>query len=260
MTSLNDQRAAINVEALQVRLGGRAVLQNVNTTVHTGEFAALIGPNGAGKTTLIRALLGLVKTTGSAQVHGRVGYVPQTRAFAWDFPVSVAQVVQLGLLPTQKLLHLTSAGDIERVERALDLVGMTSMSQRQVGELSGGQRQRVLLARALVTDPDVLILDEPFTGLDQPTIDTLTDLLQRLTESGKTTLMSTHDIGQALDTADRVILLNRTVHAQGHPRGLADPQVWVDAFGVRASSPLIATVHAVISRREQLAHAVEVAS
>ena len=196
-----------------------AVVWDVNLTVSPGELHVLLGPNGAGKTTLFRGILGLLPTTGRA-TFGRIGYVPQRHEFAWDFPITVDRCVGTGLRKY----------DATAVEEALTHVGLTDLARRPIGELSGGQRQRVLIARALVSRPDCLLLDEPFTGLDFPTTDALLQLFEDLSAG---ILMSTHAIAEALTACDRASLFNRTIVATGTPEELSrNTSAWQDTFHV----------------------------
>ncbi|WP_194947884.1 anchored repeat-type ABC transporter ATP-binding subunit [Actinomyces trachealis] len=231
---------ALEVTGLAVDLGGRQVLHGIDLTVHPGELVGLIGPNGAGKTTLLRAVLGLTpRRTGTVQVSGQIGYVPQRHEFAWDFPISVreavlgAVTVRLGLLRRPRKEHHVA------VERALLRVGMDSLGARPVGELSGGQRQRVLVARALALEPSVLLLDEPFTGLDMPTQELLMDLFKDLAAEGCAVLMTTHDLIGARAQCDRLCLVNRTVIAVGTPAEVSDADTWIRTFSVRPDNPLL---------------------
>jgi manganese/iron transport system ATP-binding protein len=136
------------------------------------------------------------------------------------------------------------AADHRAVAEALDRVGMTALRRRPVGQLSGGQRQRVLIARALALQPTVLLLDEPYTGLDMPTQESLTTLFTELSGEGRAVLMTTHDLVGALDACDRLCLINKTIVADGTAAELADPQVWIDAFEVSAGNPLISLLAA----------------
>ncbi|KGM13548.1 anchored repeat-type ABC transporter ATP-binding subunit [Cellulomonas bogoriensis] len=233
----------LRVEDLTVRLGGRPVLHDVDLVVRRGELVGLAGPNGAGKTTLVRAVLGLVRHV-HGQVHvpgapATVGYVPQRHEFAWDYPVSVEQVVMSGLVRAVGFLRQPTVDHHRAVREALDRVAMSHLRRRTVGELSGGQRQRVLVARALARRPSLLLLDEPWTGLDAPTQELLTDLLHHLCAGGTAVLMSTHDLVDAVATCDRLCLLNRTVVASGRPGELRDPATWMRTFGVSERSPLL---------------------
>ncbi|SDE16258.1 anchored repeat-type ABC transporter ATP-binding subunit [Glycomyces harbinensis] len=244
----------LRIDGLSVSLGGRPVLDGVDLAVATGETVGLIGPNGAGKTTLLRAVLGLIRPDAGtvATGPGRPGYVPQKHEFTWDFPITVHGAILNARTSTRRLDRFTArrAGraskpgrgggpaDREAAAEALERVGLTDLAGRPVGELSGGQRQRVLVARALARRPRLLLLDEPFTGVDVPTQELLTGLLTRLAEEGTAILMTTHDLAQARATCTRICLLNRTVVADGAPEDLTDPDLWLRAFGVAASGEL----------------------
>jgi manganese/iron transport system ATP-binding protein len=246
--------AALEIENIAVDLGGRRVLHGVDLAVAPGELVALVGPNGAGKTTLLRAVLGLQPVAiGRVLVEGRsakpgrpaIGYVPQRHEFAWDFPISVANAVATGLSGQLGLFRRPGAAAWEAVADALDRVRMTDLANRPVGQLSGGQRQRVLVARALAPRPSALLLDEPFTGLDMPTQELLSALFADLAHEGRAVLMTTHDLLGAIDGADRLALLNRTIIAADTPaRLVADPAAWAATFGVGGDSALLRMVKA----------------
>ncbi|MDO4412971.1 anchored repeat-type ABC transporter ATP-binding subunit [Cutibacterium sp.] len=245
---------SVKISDVAVNLGGRQVLHDVNLAASTGDLLALLGPNGAGKTTILRTMLGLVKPAkGSVEVAGEapgkgwrhIGYVPQRHEFAWDFPISVADVVMSGRTRHIGWLRRPGRDDHIAVRDALRIAGMADLADRTVGELSGGQRQRVLIARALATRPSVLLLDEPFTGVDMPTQEMLTELFCQLAAAGTTLVMTTHDLAQAMATADRVCLINRTIVADSTPQELRDPTMWMKAFGVSENSPLLTMVGAV---------------
>ncbi|MGW0819904.1 anchored repeat-type ABC transporter ATP-binding subunit [Streptomyces sp. NPDC002845] len=234
-TVLKGTHTVLKVEGVSVVLGGRPALTDASLTVDTGELVGLIGPNGAGKTTLLRAVLGLVPlASGAARCESApIGYVPQRHEFAWDFPIDIAGAVLTGRTRSIGWLRRARAADREAVDRALELTGLAELRRRPIGELSGGQRQRVLVARALAAEPQLLLLDEPFTGVDVPTQELLNDLFRRLTgEEGKALLMTTHDLAAAARTCDRVVLINRTVVAEGGPELLADPEQMLKAFGL----------------------------
>ena len=244
---------ALNVEGLHVELGGRKVLNGVDLTVTRGELVGLIGPNGAGKTTLLRSILGLLRPTrGHILIDGRpsapgragLGYVPQRHEFAWDFPISVEGTVMTGRTSRLGLGRRPGENDWRAVADALRRVEMTQLRTRPVGELSGGQRQRVLVARALAAHPSVLLLDEPFTGLDMPTTEMLTELFGSLAAEGHAVLMTTHDIAAAFHACDRLALLNRRIVASGRPDELRDADVWMRTFGVSETNPLLTIVKA----------------
>ncbi|WP_205473659.1 anchored repeat-type ABC transporter ATP-binding subunit [Nocardioides sp. SYSU D00038] len=244
----------LEIRGLAVDLGGRGVLRDVDLRVSSGELVGLIGPNGAGKTTLLRAVLGLTPTrAGSVSVDGdrvrpragTVGYVPQRHELDWSFPVSVEQVVLTGRTGAWRPGRRPRVEDWRAVDRALELVEMQHLRQRQAGQLSGGQRQRVLVARALALDPGVLLLDEPFTGLDLPTQESLLVMLGGLAAAGRAVVLTTHDIASALYTCHRVVLLNRTVVATGTASELRHrTEVWTRTFGVGPDSPFLSVVRA----------------
>ncbi|MDN3296507.1 anchored repeat-type ABC transporter ATP-binding subunit [Streptomyces ficellus] len=230
---MTDTKRLLQVESVSVALGGRMAVEDASLTVSGGELVGLLGPNGAGKTTLLRAVLGLAATSaGSVTATGTVGYVPQRHEFAWDFPIDVAGVVLSGRTRAIGWLRRPKAHDREAADQALELAGLTDLRRRPIGELSGGQRQRVLVARALAAEPRLLLLDEPFTGVDVPTQDLLNDLFGRLAADGRGLLMTTHDLAAAARTCTRVVLLNRTVVAEGGPELLADPEQMLRAFGL----------------------------
>ena len=239
----------IAVSSLSVQLGGRLVVRDAELHVDRGELVGLIGPNGAGKTTLLRAVLGLLPPVGGqVMVEGRkaragrvpIGYVPQRHEFAWEFPISVEDTVMTGRTGKLGLFRRPGVADWRAVDEALERVRMSELRTRPVGELSGGQRQRVLVARALALQPAALLLDEPFTGLDMPTQELLSELFASLAHEGRAVLMTTHDLAAALYGCDRLALLNQTVVATGTAAELAgDPAAWMRTFGVGAHSPLL---------------------
>jgi manganese/iron transport system ATP-binding protein len=243
----------LEVTGLDVDLGGRPVLRSVALRVAAGELVGLLGPNGAGKTTMLRSVLGLVRPrAGRIAVDGevvrpgasRVGYVPQRHEFAWDFPISVERAVLTGRTGRLSGLRRAGVADWRAVGDALDRVQLADLRTRPVGELSGGQRQRVLVARALASAPTTLLLDEPYTGLDMPTQELLSDLFRGLADEGRAVLMTTHDLLGALATCSRLVLLNGTVVAEGSPAELRDTAVWMQTFGISEHNPLLSLLRA----------------
>ncbi|WP_257158606.1 anchored repeat-type ABC transporter ATP-binding subunit [Corynebacterium cystitidis] len=242
--------SALEIKDLEVDLSGREVVKGVDLTVDAGEFVGLVGPNGAGKTTMLRAILGLIPVRGGeiivdkhsrpAQRRDRIGYVPQRHEFAWDFPIDVHDCVLNGRTRRSRFTPV----DYEATARALDRVNLADLASRPIGELSGGQRQRVLLARALATEPAVLLLDEPFTGLDLPSSEQLLALFTQLASQGVAIVMSTHNLAEAMHSCHRLLLFNGQIVADGPPESLRDPDVWMQTFGVSAHSPLLTTVGA----------------
>ncbi|MFC7219505.1 anchored repeat-type ABC transporter ATP-binding subunit [Streptomyces polyrhachis] len=236
-----------------VVLGGRTAVERADLSVGAGELVGLIGPNGAGKTTLLRAVLDLVPLTAGevfvAGPDGRrpgrgIGYVPQRHEFAWDFPIDIAGAVLAGRTRQIGWLRRPRRADRDAAQEALELTGLADLRRRPVGELSGGQRQRVLVARALAAQPRVLLLDEPFAGVDVPTQELLNDLFGRLAREGRGLLMTTHDLAAAARTCDRVVLINRTVVAEGGPALLADAEQMLRAFGLDRATGAVGAVGA----------------
>lgn len=239
------EKPLLHISDLAVNLGGRAVLRDINLDISPGELLCVIGPNGAGKTTLIRAIMGLLPlAAGKIELQGGVGYVPQRQDADWSYPISVEQVVLTSLKPR----FLATAAQWRKVYQALEKVQLLDLRQRNIGELSGGQKQRVLIARALVSQPELLLLDEPFTGLDHPNQDLLAELCQQLKAAGISILMSTHDLAQAAEIADRMLILNRRVRALAPLAELTDPQLWAESYGVDINSPLVRMMSALIEK------------
>ncbi|WP_308917587.1 manganese/iron ABC transporter ATP-binding protein [Jannaschia sp. LMIT008] len=205
---------------------GHTALHDASFAVPRGTITALVGVNGAGKSTLFKAIMGFVPVAaGAITLLGRpvrdalranlVAYVPQAEEVDWDFPVLVRDVVMMGRYGRMGFLRIPSRADRDAVAGALDRVGMTDFADRQIGELSGGQRKRVFLARALAQDGQVILLDEPFTGVDVKTEDQIIALLRALRDEGRVMLVSTHNLGSVPEFCDRTILVKRTVLAHG---------------------------------------------
>src|ERR687891_1079469 len=208
---------AIEVTDLTVAYGATPVLWDVDLTVPPGVLMAIVGPNGAGKTTLIKAILELVRpAAGSVLIHGRpyeeqrrlVAYVPQRRTVDWDFPTNVLDVVLMGRYGALGWLRRPGRHDRELALQALEQVGMAQLADRQISQLSGGQQQRVFLARALVQDGRVYLLDEPFQGVDATTEHAIVALLQDLREQGRTVVAVHHDLQTVTEYFDWATLLN----------------------------------------------------
>lgn len=230
----------LHVDNVGVKLGGRNVLHDISFSIESGQLVGLIGPNGAGKTTLMRAINRLIPTAaGTITRNAKIGYVPQSRLIEWDYPMSLEQLVATSFIPTQRWYSRLGKKEWQAVYQALDTVGLAHYSDRTLAELSGGQKQRLLVARALVTQPSLLLLDEPFTGLDHPNQDSLTELFTSLANTGVGILMSTHDLPGAVDMCSQLLMVNRTVRAYGTPADLRDPHLWMETYGVREHSPLL---------------------
>ncbi|MTD90442.1 anchored repeat-type ABC transporter ATP-binding subunit [Corynebacterium hiratae] len=233
----------ISINDLAVSLSGRQVIDGACFDVDPGEFIGLLGPNGAGKTTLMRAVLGLVPFTGTIDVTTSLGYVPQRHDVEWDFPISVAKAVLSGRTRMVGWFRRPGRADKQAARRAIELTNLEEFAQRPIAQLSGGQRQRVLIARALACEPEVLLLDEPFTGLDAPNTEELLTLFQKLTDQGSSVVMSTHNLSEAAHSCSRLVLFNRGIVADGPAEDLRlTPQPWSETFGVSASSPLLSAI------------------
>jgi ABC-type Mn2+/Zn2+ transport system ATPase subunit len=205
----------VEVEGLAAAYAGPRVLEDVSFTLQAGERIAVLGPNGGGKSTLFRVLLGLLPpAAGSVRVEGRCGFVPQTERSRLDYPVTALDVALMGTLTRVPWWRPLARSERARARRALERVGLGGFDQRSFGALSGGQRQRVLFARALVQEAPVLLLDEPFIGVDRPSEELLERLIGALAGQGRGILISTHDIDQAR-ACDRVLCLNRRQVAFG---------------------------------------------
>lgn len=235
--------ARLDIEDALIAYNGAPVLRDLTFQVPHGAQVAVVGPNGAGKSTLFKALVGLLPLQqGRILVHGRplgshrdcVAYVPQRGEVDWRFPVTVADVVMMGRFGRQGWLGRASRQDRAAVAAALDHMGITDLARRPIGDLSGGQQQRVFLARALAQEPHILLMDEPFTGVDITTQETVLRLLDDLRAEGLTVLVSTHDLALAMQRFDLVLLLNHRLVAYGPPAAVFTPEHVRDAFGGQA--------------------------
>ncbi|MDF0732784.1 manganese/iron ABC transporter ATP-binding protein [Pseudomonas entomophila] len=205
---------------------GHTALHDASFQIPTGTITALVGVNGSGKSTLFKAIMGLVKLAqGDIQVLGMpakqalkrhcTAYVPQTEEVDWNFPVLVEDVVMMGRYGHMGPLRIPRQADHEAVAQALARVDLSALRKRQIGELSGGQKKRVFLARSLAQNSQVILLDEPFTGVDVKTEDQIIHLLRELRAEGRIILVSTHNLGSVPEFCDRVVLIKRTVLAHG---------------------------------------------
>ena len=224
---MSEQAASISVESVTVRYSnGHTAIRDVSFTLQGGTTCALVGVNGSGKSTLFKSLMGQIKPkSGSIRLCGLpvpqalkrnlAAYVPQSEEVDWQFPVSVYDVVMQGRYGYLNFLRLPKAEDKRKVQEAMERVGIAHLAQRQIGELSGGQKKRVFLARALAQQSKIILLDEPFTGVDVKTEDAIVDLLGQLRAQGHLILVSTHNLGMVPDFCDQVVMINRTVLAAG---------------------------------------------
>lgn len=221
---------------------GHTAIHNASFILGGGTICALVGVNGSGKSTLFKSIMGMVKPTKGKVLFNNmpikqalkkniIAYVPQTEEVDWDFPVLVSDVVMMGRYGHMSFLRIPSKEDKKQVDIALQRVDMLEYKNRQIGELSGGQKKRVFLARALAQQGKVLLLDEPFTGVDVKTENAIIDLLKSLREDGHLILVSTHNLGSVPDFCDQVVLINQTVLAFGPTETTFTPQNLMTTFG-----------------------------
>lgn len=221
---------------------GHVALRDAGLALAPGTICGLVGMNGSGKSTLFKAIMGFVTPArGTISIGGQapeqarrrslVAYVPQAEDVDWAFPVSVWDVVLMGRYGHMGFLRIPRAPDRALAREALERVGMAEYRDRQIGELSGGQKKRVFLARALAQQGRILLLDEPFTGVDVTTERQITDLLRQLRDQGQVILVSTHNLGSVPEFCDQVVILNRTVLAAGPTRAIFTRENLIRAFG-----------------------------
>lgn len=230
----------IALDGVTVGYGDRPALEDVSLTVEAGALVAIFGPNGGGKSTLLKVVAGVLRPwSGTVTVFGgpagaaarRVAYVPQGELVDWSFPVSVWDVAMMGRYPRLGPGRRAGRADWLAVEGALEQVGMLGEAQTQIGSLSGGQRRRAFLARALASEPDLYLLDEPVTGVDVTTQEDLMAVLTRESGAGRTVLATTHDLAMAAHHFQRVIGINRSVLADGPASLVLDPDVLARTYG-----------------------------
>ena len=233
---------AIDLRGVTVGYRGQAALEDVTLTVPSGTMMAIVGPNGGGKSTLLKLLLGLlapwngsisVRGTVPVMARGRIGYVPQTGSGDWGFPATVGEVVMMGRYRRLGWLRWPSRRDWDAVNEALERVGMADRRDRQVGELSGGQQQRVFFARALVQEPELLLLDEPLAGVDALTERDIYALLRQLVDRGVTVLFTTHNLSTVAEQFDLVAFVNRRIVACGPPDEVFHEETLRATYGPR---------------------------
>ena len=226
----------LEVNNLTVSYNGYRALVDVSFDVQAGQRVAIVGPNGAGKSTLFKAMVGLLPhRKGFVETNGaEFGYVTQRTNVDWSFPVTVHDVVMMGRIGRMGWLRWQRPQDREIVQRCLAQVGMLEYADRQIADLSGGQQQRVFIARALAQEATILLMDEPFSGVDAPSQEAILEILEQLHDEGVTVLVSTHDLNLAAERFDRLALLNRQLIAYGPPRQAITPQTLAAAYGGQA--------------------------
>jgi ABC-type Mn2+/Zn2+ transport system ATPase subunit len=217
----------VRFDHVSASYGGPAVLEDVSLTFGRGALIGIVGPSGAGKTTLLRAMVGQVpRLRGRVMVAGRdvtsghlatVGWVPQLETVDWDFPATVREVVLMGRWSRSPLRPWMTRGDRQDAERALDRLGIGGLGGRHIRELSGGQQQRVFLARAMIAEPELLLLDEPTSGVDIRTRDEVLHLLAELNRQGTTIVLTTHELNSVAAHLPWVVCINRRIVAEGDP-------------------------------------------
>ncbi|GAB4490825.1 MAG: metal ABC transporter ATP-binding protein [Anaerolineales bacterium] len=237
---MTDTPHRLDIQNISIAYGEKIILSHVSFNVPHGARVAVVGPNGAGKSTLFKALVGILPLQqGQILIHGLllgahqdcVAYVPQREEVDWRFPVTVRDVVMMGRYGAQGWLRRPSKNDHKIVQRSLEEMGIADLAERSISDLSGGQQQRVFLARALAQNPHILLMDEPFTGVDVTTQETTLRLLDTLRERQVTTIISTHDLNLAASRFDRVLLLNKGLVAYGEPREVLKQENLSKAFG-----------------------------
>ena len=240
MTTLS---ASISVNDVTVRYNnGHTAIYDVSFELQGGTICALVGVNGSGKSTLFKSIMGLIKPQqgnialcglpiNRALKQNLVAYVPQAEEVDWQFPVSVYDVVMMGRYGYMNFLRIPKAEDKQKVLEAMQRVNIEHLAERQIGELSGGQKKRVFLARALAQQSKIILLDEPFTGVDVKTENAIVELLRQLRAEGHLILVSTHNLGSVPDFCDQVVMINRTVIAAGKTEDIFNQHNLEKVFG-----------------------------
>jgi ABC-type Mn2+/Zn2+ transport system ATPase subunit len=231
---------ALELRNLSAGYGQQRAIDGITVQILPGKRVALVGPNGAGKSTLFRTIIGLLKPmSGQALVNGRsdattrrqAAYVPQFEDVDWDFPVSVLDVTLMGLARQIGWLRLPDSSHRRLALKALERVGMATHANRQIGQLSGGQKRRVFIARALAQGAHILLLDEPFSGVDHRAQQTLFTILDDLRDEGVTVVLATHDLNLVATHFDELLVLNQVLIAYGTPDKVFKPAIFAKAFG-----------------------------
>lgn len=229
----------LRADGVSVRYESGSALEDVSFQLTPGERIAVVGPNGAGKSTLIKIIAGVQEpTAGKIEIFGHdpdghicIAYVPQRTQVDWHFPVTVADVVMMGRVGQLGLFRNPKARDWEIVNHALDVVSMSGFAKRSIDQLSGGQQQRMFIARALAQEAELILMDEPMTGLDIPSQDEIFKILDQLQKEKVTVLVSLHDLKMAAERFDRVMLLKKALLAIGTPEKALHPTHLVKAYG-----------------------------
>ncbi len=230
----------LEVQNASIGYGQKTILKDLSFQIPHGARVAVVGPNGAGKSTLFKALVGLLPLqSGQILIHGEalgahkdcVAYIPQREEVDWKFPVTVEDVAMMGRYSQKSWLSRPSKQDKQIVKNSLEQMGIAHLANQPIGRLSGGQQQRVFLARAIAQEPHILLMDEPFTGVDATTQETTLNLLDQLREKETTMMISTHDLNLAASRFDYALLLNHKLIAFGKPKEVFVKENLSQAFG-----------------------------
>lgn len=242
MTDTNTSQPLLTAQNLRVNYGEVQALTGASLTLRAGEICGLVGMNGSGKSTLFKAIMGVVPASGqvtlagltpaAARRQGLVSYVPQKEEIDFSFPLSVRDLVSQGRYGKLGITRRLGAKDRQAVDQALERVGLSDLADRQIGQLSGGQRKRAFVARGLAQEAQLILLDEPFAGVDKTSENMLIALFKELRDAGAGILISTHDLANLADLADRAALLRQTILMEGPPRQVLAPANLVRAFGM----------------------------
>lgn len=233
-------KSIITITDLQVAYQHTVVLDEVTLEIPEGQITGIIGPNGSGKTTLLKSIMGLIPTEkGTIRIFGQqldairkeLAYVPQRESVDWNFPASVVDVVAMGRINTRKWWKRLNQEDRTIIDKALEQVQLTEFRDRQIGQLSGGQQQRVFLARALAQQAQIILMDEPFVGVDMVSQSAILEVLFELREQGKSMIIVHHDLLTVSNYFDYAILLNNKVVATGPTSEVLQPEILEKAYG-----------------------------
>ena len=241
MIKTNDSadQYAISVRNLTVSYGPVPALLDISVDIEPSQLVGVIGPNGSGKSTFIKSILGFIKPDHGTvaffgdedtNASGRIAYVPQRGSVDWDYPITVREVAAMGRYSKRRWWQNLRRQDYRMADEALEKVRMSDFAKRQIGQLSGGQQQRVFMARALAQDADVLLLDEPFAGVDAATERAILNVLTETREQGKTVVVVHHDLATAAEYFDRLLLLKQRLFAYGPPARVLDPKLLCDVY------------------------------
>ena len=249
---MKSEARCIDIRDLSVFYGNTRALSDISICLPEAKIIGIMGPNGSGKTTLLKCMTGLLSPDSGEVLLGgvpvgrqrfRLSYIPQKEKIDWDFPLSVRDLVEMAMYAKRRWYQKLSAEQLSRVSSALESMGLEMLQNRQIGELSGGQQQRAFMARALASDAEILVLDEPFTGIDAKATDELIRIFQSLRDAGKTVILVHHDLANAGSFLDHVVLLKGSLLAQGPPEEVLTSEVLVQAYGVSFQIPFGSGLH-----------------